>query len=426
MKNQIVFLKNNNNIINLIITKFIGVLIVLINVKLLNVQFTEKGYGVYVILISIIQLFTVFGHMSYPIFFLKKISANFKNTKFNIVKEYETAFTIIVFFSGFIFLLMLLFSKKIAFFYDINHNNNLIQKIAFVIPILSLRELNTQVLRAFKKSNHFQVLSSVLTQFLILICLSINFFYELFYFQTLISFYIFFEVVSLLASFHYLIKFNIKFSFTIALNNLVKVKDSFAFFSSRIISVLFNFLTIILLSKFALKKDVGGYNIIMKYIALTTILIDLTNIYIAPTASRLFNNGEYLKLNSFLKKNNLMILGVNLPIILFFFFFPKFMLNLFGDYGYLSEVFIIILIAYIVNMLCGSIGLILQMVGFEKVYRNILFMSLLLYAIIGYLFAYEFQFIGIIIGRSLALVLWNIIGVIYLYKKVKIKTFIHV
>lgn len=425
MNNKLLFSKNKT-IINLIITKFFAIVLVFLNIKLINFQFKEEGYGVYVILISILQFFTVFGNISYPVYFLKKIAPLVRLNNEIIEKEYKIGLNISIIFSTITFCLLQIFSNNISIFYELGDNGSLFIKfISILIPFTSIKELNAQLLRAFGKSNSFQILTSVLTQALLFSILLINF-HNIFNLLAIIKILVAIEFFVFLVSFFLVSKLKLKLKLKFDFKDFRKISVSLPFFLGKIISVLFNFLTIILLSKFASKKDIGGYNIIMKYIALTTILIELANIYVAPKASKLFVNKEIRKLNLFLKKNNYMIVGFNIPVIMFFFTFPKFALNLFGSYDYMASSFIIILLGYTINMLCGSIGLVLQMVGYEIFYKNILFLSLLLYSITGYFLASIFDFQGIMIGRTLSLSLWNIVGVVFIYNKEKIKTFFHV
>jgi O-antigen/teichoic acid export membrane protein len=88
-----------------------------------------------------------------------------------------------------------------------------------------------------------------------------------------------------------------------------------------------------------------------------------------------------------------------------------------------ATVLIILCVGQVVNSISGSVGVILQMTGHQKVYQNIVLIALILNLILNLLLVPLYGTIGAAIATVISISSWNVIGAIYLKKKHNIITY---
>ena len=82
-------------------------------------------------------------------------------------------------------------------------------------------------------------------------------------------------------------------------------------------------------------------------------------------------------------------------------------------------------IAQFINVVSGSVGLIMQMTGHAETFKNIIIIAVISNVILNIILIPIFQVFGAVYASSLSLIIWNVIGAIYIYRKIKIYSFIH-
>ena len=80
--------------------------------------------------------------------------------------------------------------------------------------------------------------------------------------------------------------------------------------------------------------------------------------------------------------------------------------------------------AQFINVVSGSVGLIMQMSGNEKIFRNIIIFSIIINIILSIILIPKFQVWGAVYSSSFSLILWNILSIIFIKKKINIYSFI--
>jgi O-antigen/teichoic acid export membrane protein len=104
--------------------------------------------------------------------------------------------------------------------------------------------------------------------------------------------------------------------------------------------------------------------------------------------------------------------------------FSSFFLNLFGE-GFLSgvSVLLILCIGQLINSLSGSVGVIMQMIGEQKVYQNLIISALVINLVLTFLLTPLYGGIGAATATVVSMIFWNIAGAYYLKQKKKIITY---
>jgi O-antigen/teichoic acid export membrane protein len=107
--------------------------------------------------------------------------------------------------------------------------------------------------------------------------------------------------------------------------------------------------------------------------------------------------------------------------LLFYIFFPDFLLGIFGgDFKKGGIILSILAVGQFVNVITGSVGYLLIMCGQEKTLRNIIIFSALVTITFQLILVSEYSIMGIAIGTAIGLSLQNILATIFVKKKLNI------
>jgi O-antigen/teichoic acid export membrane protein len=85
---------------------------------------------------------------------------------------------------------------------------------------------------------------------------------------------------------------------------------------------------------------------------------------------------------------------------------------------------LILVFSQLINTMSGSVGVILNMTGKEKVFRNILSIALVINITLNILLIPRFGIEGAAIASATSLVFWNLYSVYYVYREYNILAFI--
>ena len=76
----------------------------------------------------------------------------------------------------------------------------------------------------------------------------------------------------------------------------------------------------------------------------------------------------------------------------------------------------------LVNVLCGSVGYILNMTENQNIFRNITIFAVVINIFLNLILIPMYGIIGAAIASAISLILWNIISSFYIYRKFNIST----
>tara|TARA_B100001741_G_C16193493_1_gene432539 strand:- start:27 stop:578 length:552 start_codon:yes stop_codon:yes gene_type:complete len=171
--------------------------------------------------------------------------------------------------------------------------------------------------------------------------------------------------------------------------------------------------------------EVGLYNVAVRVSLITSITLTAINSITAPKISETFNSGRIEAFKSVVKESTKTIFLSTLPIIGVIFLFPDLILSLFGKDFLLAKTSLFILaFSQIINSMSGSVAIILNMTGKEKVFRNIIFVALVINILLNLLLIPKFGIEGAAIASASSLIFWNLYSVYYVYKEFGVMTFI--
>lgn len=169
---------------------------------------------------------------------------------------------------------------------------------------------------------------------------------------------------------------------------------------------------------------VAYYSTAMKISILINIVLIVITTVIGPKIAKLYFDSDLIALKKLMQNAVNLNVIVSLPIIILSIFLSDWVLSIFGEnYVLASQAFVIILLGQIVNSLSGPVGMYLNMTNKQKIFRNILGVSLVLNILLNFLLIPQYGMIGAAIAMSVSLSLWNILGFIIVWRKDRILLF---
>ena len=184
-------------------------------------------------------------------------------------------------------------------------------------------------------------------------------------------------------------------------------------------------LDILMLTKFTNYETVAFYASAVKLTMIISIVLASVNIVMGPQIAEFFASGKMNKLKENIKNGTRLIFFITFPLILVLALLSSFALGIFGEeYKAAKFALLILLIGQLINTLCGSVGIYLNMTGKQNIFQIILISALFLNVILNFILIPKIGMIGAAIATSTSMILWNIIAVIYVYKKDRIKIFL--
>ncbi|MGE0084019.1 MAG: lipopolysaccharide biosynthesis protein [Desulfococcaceae bacterium] len=186
-------------------------------------------------------------------------------------------------------------------------------------------------------------------------------------------------------------------------------------------NVIINNSPIIILGFYASSEDIAVYGAVSRIMALVSFGLIAVNAIAAPMIAELYHSGQKQELQRIL---NIAAWGIFICTIVAVFIltvFGKYILNLFGsDFvcGYIPLV--IMCGGQIINALCGSVGLLMNMTDHHSYAVKIVFFSMLINVILGKILIENYLVIGAAWISSITICLWNIIMLFFSIKYIEL------
>ena len=205
------------------------------------------------------------------------------------------------------------------------------------------------------------------------------------------------------------------------------LKKSLPITVSTSLLIILGGIDVFVLGIFESENQIGIYNVNYRLAILSSISLQAVNSILAPKISEAFHTNDianYNKMISFATRVNVLI---TVLIILGTLIFNKEILNLFGEEfaqaG--SNVLFILCVGQIISSLSGSVGVILQMAFKDTIYNSILIGALTLNLVLNFILIPNLGIQGAAFATAMSTSFWNIVGTIYLKRKLGIQTYLN-
>jgi len=179
---------------------------------------------------------------------------------------------------------------------------------------------------------------------------------------------------------------------------------------------------VFLLGLFRENAEVGVYNIVLKVSEMVGFGLIIINFVIAPVIPRLFENGEVLRLQRLVTQSARMALLIGLPLMLLIILFRKSILLFFGANLFNGqEALIILCCGQLVNVLCGSVGMLLLMSGYQRFSIYSLVVGTIFNIIFNLVLTPKYGIVGTAIATAGSVAIWNCLMYFFVRNKINIK-----
>ena len=194
---------------------------------------------------------------------------------------------------------------------------------------------------------------------------------------------------------------------------------------SAVAYVLMQSVDVILLSKFTDFESVAFYSVAIKLTTMISLVLASVNTVQAPKIAELFSIENFKGLDQIIKKSTRLIFALTFPAIVILALLSNIVLKWFGEeYVFAQKALFILLVGQSINALCGSVGVYMNMTGKQNMLQKILLTAFIINFLLNWFLIPVYGINGAAFATSFSMIFWNLIAVVYIYKKDKIKTFI--
>jgi len=173
----------------------------------------------------------------------------------------------------------------------------------------------------------------------------------------------------------------------------------------------------IVLGIFSTDVEVGIYHVTMKLSTLTNFPLTAVNAVVASKFAALYAQGHMEQFRRVVKNSSMVIFLSSLPIIGILIIIPEFILSIFGtQFKSAVSVLFILLAGQFVSVLTGSVGTILQMTGYQRVFQNVLFLGASMNILGNFILCPLYGMTGVAIASFLSIAFWNLASFLMVWK----------
>ncbi len=205
----------------------------------------------------------------------------------------------------------------------------------------------------------------------------------------------------------------------------ILLKTGFTLLLISLLNVVVDTSDTLMIGMFLDSSDVGLYGVALRLSTVSSMLLVVVNSVFASDISSLWESGEHKKLQSLVRTVTVAMLVAALALIAGFIIFSDVLLGLFGREFVAAEYTLVLLaVGQFFVLGTGPVAYLLMMTGHEKFHRN----NMILCAVLNILLnGFLIPFCGIngaAIATAMSLAIKNVLGVIYVRKKLKIKVLV--
>lgn len=166
-------------------------------------------------------------------------------------------------------------------------------------------------------------------------------------------------------------------------------------------------------------EDVGLFRVAQRGALLIPFGLQAVNMAMAPTISQMFTKGDKERLQRMISKSILAVLAFAVPVALILILGGKWILPyVFGqEYAPAYVPLVILCLGQLVNAGMGSVGIILNMTGLERITARGVAIAAVASVILNVAFIPLLGVVGAAIATSTSLMIWNVLLFIWLYRE---------
>lgn len=396
-------------------------LFILLITKLYGVD----AWGIMAICLSFLNIVSIFGKMGVDVSVLR-FASTYKNDISHFYSIYFKGLKIILLFSFILTFVTFINSDFIASkIFNKNYLGEYIRVVSLGIIPYCILFLNAQLYRAEEKTKEYFLIVDVFKYLLPIIL--VVFIYRFSHFVgSLVAVYSFIVALYISMAFS-CIRIYAKGKIIINSCNISKtkiLKTAIPLFLGSSAILIMGWVDTLVIGFYRTELETGVYNILVKISQVPTIVLIAVNGILASKISYFYNNNQLSEYRDIVLKSSKMIFFGSIPLFLVLLLFYPFLFNMFGITGNDAfNVFCILLFGQFVNIFSGSVALILQMIGKQKIFSQILLLGLFINVILNFFLIPKIGLIGAASATAFSQIVWNLVAVYYVKKITNVFTF---
>lgn len=207
-------------------------------------------------------------------------------------------------------------------------------------------------------------------------------------------------------------------------NTWLFIRGAFPMMLSASMLILMGWIDTFILGIYESELNIGIYNVALKVAMLSSFTLQAINSILAPKLADTNQKGDMVAFSRLVRFSTKYIFIFTAITVILILICRSWILALFGsEFVAGSFILVILCLGQLVNSLAGSVGVILQMTGHQRIYQNIIFIALILNIILNFVLIPVYGGLGAAIATTVSIASWNIIGSIYLKKKLGIQSY---
>ena len=160
---------------------------------------------------------------------------------------------------------------------------------------------------------------------------------------------------------------------------------------------------------------VGIYKTCTNISMLAATLLVALNTTVQPKITQLYTQKKLDEVQRIAYKSSKLIFLLSVPVFIILLFFSKYVMWLYGLEFMKGAICLSILtIGQVFNTFCGPVAQLLNATGYHKQFRNISLLGAVLNIAMNLILVPKFGIEGAAIANAISMVLWNIIGTVYI------------
>ena len=384
---------------------------------LIAFYYGAKGVGIFSISQTLIVISSILSVLGFDVAIIRFFSENKSIPRIKMI--YLKILKLVIPLAFLISIIVYFTSSLLADFFNDKDLLYSIKYASFGILPLSLIFINAESLRAMKKIKSYSLLKYAIIPSMASIVLFVIFNSKILNLEGIIASYVFAIYFTFILSLFFLLReINIMDSDegTIPFKDLLNISLPMLLTSSLFYVI--NWTDTIVLGYYDTAYNIGIYNISLKMSMASSIVLFSVNSIAAPKYSELYFSKKFIEFKSIVRFSSKLIFWISIPIITIIAYKADFFLNIFGEeFKQGKAALYILLIGQFVNISCGSVGYILMMTDKQIILRNIIILTALINLFLNIILIPSYGIIGAAIATTVAMILWNIISLIYVYKE---------
>ncbi|QLC66834.1 oligosaccharide flippase family protein [Flavobacterium sp. LPB0248] len=183
---------------------------------------------------------------------------------------------------------------------------------------------------------------------------------------------------------------------------------------------------IMFLKKYQNDEAVAFYSVGVKIMTIVSVIILTINITVSAKIAEYFSSKNMIELKKVLRNSARLIFCISFPVITLISIFSEYVLSMFGhQYVIAQQSFLILIIGQGICSLFGSAPVYLNMTGRQHIFQIILIGAVIINFTLNRFLIPIYGMTGAAIAFFCSSFLWNFVSAAVIYKKDKIKIFLH-